>query len=272
MPGPSGALAASVTSLADPWIDALRHSHQHVASFVEGLGPDQLRQTSTADEWTVAQVLSHLGSGAEINLGGLRAQLDGAENTVENQAVWDRWNNSSPEEQATNFVAVDDELISTYEGMDDSTRNSLRISLGFLPEPIDLATAVGMRLSEHAFHSWDVFSTFDPDAAVDRPSTDLLVAWASPVFRFMANGEWTGDPGVIELRLSDPELTLALAVGDETSLTPGPASGAAGRLEIPAEAWLRLTYGRLKGDHVPAGITSEPTDLVDRLRSLFKGF
>jgi uncharacterized protein (TIGR03083 family) len=272
MPGSPVAVDRPVTSEADAWIDALRRSHDHLATFVGTLSSDQLGRQSSASEWTVAQVLSHLGSGAEINLANLRGQLAGTEVGDINQGIWDRWNGSSPEDQAKNFVAIDEELVSTYEGLDDDTRTNFQIELGFLPAPISLATAVGMRLSEHAFHSWDVVSTFDAAATLDQPSTDLLVRWASPVFRFMANGEWTGDAGVVELHLSDPDLTLSLAVGDETALTPGPATEPIGHADLPAEAWLRLTYGRLKDDHIPAGITSEPADLVDRLHGLFKGF
>ena len=32
----------------------------------------------------------------------------------------------------------------------------MRIDLGFLPEPVDVATAARFRLSEFALHQWDV--------------------------------------------------------------------------------------------------------------------
>jgi hypothetical protein len=40
-------------------------------------------------------------------------------------------------------------------------------------------------------------------------------------------------------------------------------------LEIPAEAFLRLAYGRLDEEHTPAGI--DPTHLAE-LRRVFPGF
>ena len=49
-----------------PWISALRHSHDRLRASVQSLGPDQLAQRSYPSEWTIAQVLSHLGSQAEI--------------------------------------------------------------------------------------------------------------------------------------------------------------------------------------------------------------
>ena len=50
----------------DPWIGALRHSHGRLQALVEPLGLSQLEQRSYASEWSIAQVLSHLGSQAEI--------------------------------------------------------------------------------------------------------------------------------------------------------------------------------------------------------------
>ena len=63
----------------DPWISALRHSHDRLRASVEPLGPDQLAQRSYPSEWTIAQVLSHLGSQAEIFGLMLEAGLAGQE-------------------------------------------------------------------------------------------------------------------------------------------------------------------------------------------------
>ena len=60
----------------DPWIGTLRRSHDRLQALVEPLGQDQLEQRSYASEWSIAQVLSHLGSGAEIFSLFLDAGLD----------------------------------------------------------------------------------------------------------------------------------------------------------------------------------------------------
>ena len=49
-----------------PWISALRHSHDRLRASAEPLDLAQLEQLSYASEWSIAQVLSHLGSQAEI--------------------------------------------------------------------------------------------------------------------------------------------------------------------------------------------------------------
>jgi uncharacterized protein (TIGR03083 family) len=260
-----------MTADATPWIDALHLSHDHLADKIAELTPDQLRAQSMCTDWDVSQVLSHLGSGAEITRNGLDAAVNGTE-PPPNEAIWDRWNAMSPDERATAFVDSDARHLEMLDSLDDATRESLQIDLGFLPAPIDLTTAVGMRLNEHALHSWDVFATFDPEAGVDRSSAALLASRVSPVFRFMANGEWAGEPGTIALHLTDPEIALSLGVGDETTLTTGSATDPVARLDLPAEAWLRLIYGRLAPERTPSDVRAEPDDLVDQLRGLFKGF
>ena len=60
---------------------------------VEPLTPGRLTEQSYCTDWSVAQVLSHLGSGAEIGLMMLPGALGEAE-PVSRDAfgpVWDRW-------------------------------------------------------------------------------------------------------------------------------------------------------------------------------------
>jgi MDMPI C-terminal domain len=42
-------------------------------------------------------------------------------------------------------------------------------------------------------------------------------------------------------------------------------------VQMPAEALLRLAYGRLDPEHTPAAVTGDPAAL-DRLRAVFPGF
>ena len=92
-------------TLADRTIAALRASHDVLAALVPDLTEEQLRSPSGAAEWSLAQVLSHLGSGAEIGLGNLAAARDGdpLPGQDANQEVWDRWDAMSPRDQATGF-------------------------------------------------------------------------------------------------------------------------------------------------------------------------
>jgi hypothetical protein len=55
-----------MTELVDLTIAELRSNHDRLATFVDELDEAQLKSPSGAAEWTIADVLSHLGSGAEI--------------------------------------------------------------------------------------------------------------------------------------------------------------------------------------------------------------
>ncbi len=96
-----------MSTLADKTIAALRTNHDNLVAFVRDLDADDLVRTSGASEWTVAQVFSHLGSGAEIGLATLRAALDGqdAPDGEFNQSVWARWNAKSHGRSAWSSVS-----------------------------------------------------------------------------------------------------------------------------------------------------------------------
>jgi uncharacterized protein (TIGR03083 family) len=162
---------------ADRTIDALQSGHDDLAGLVRTLTPVQLTGPSGASEWDVSQVLSHLGSGAVITKAGLDGALSGTGNPAPdfNQGVWARWNAMTPQERADGVLAADAELLAAYHRMDGQVRESLRTDLGFLPEPVDLATAAGFRLNEFALHSWDVRVAFDPAATIRPEAVPLLV-------------------------------------------------------------------------------------------------
>jgi len=92
-----------------PWIQALRHSHDVLRATAEPLTEDQLRQRSYASEWSIAQVLSHLGSQSEIFGLFLDAGLTGQDPPGMEQFVpiWDIWNAKGPQAQADDALLAD---------------------------------------------------------------------------------------------------------------------------------------------------------------------
>src|SRR5882762_8659508 len=118
-------------SSPDPWISALRHSHDRLRASVEPLGPDQLAQRSYPSEWTIAQVLSHLGSQAEIFGLILQAGLAGQEppGPEEFPPIWDTWNAKDPQAQATDALRADQATLERLESMDADERERLHLKL-----------------------------------------------------------------------------------------------------------------------------------------------
>ena len=165
------------------WIAVLPRLARSTRRHVAGLDEEALGRPSMCTDWTVAQVLSHLGSGAEIGRETLGAAADGRDPAVDVEAVWARWNAMAPRQMATEFAISDRRLVETFEALDDAQLSGLRLSLPFLAEPIDIATVAAFRLNEHALHSWDVVAAIDHGAELAPDAAALLVDRQSDVRR-----------------------------------------------------------------------------------------
>jgi uncharacterized protein (TIGR03083 family) len=264
-------------TLADPAIDADHRTYQRLAALVGTLTDEQLTQPSACSEWTVAQVLSHLGSGAEITLDTLRAAQAGADRAADaNEAVWDRWNAMSPREQADGFVRAGGELDRALAELVPAQRSTLRVPMGFLPEPADVGLFVGLRLNEAALHAWDVEVAFDPAATIPDDVAAVLVDQYVGPLAFLLGftskpGELTGRPVTLVVRTSSPDRVLGLALADQASLTQAPEQSS-GELRVPAEALPRLLTGRLRATDTEGSVHVDGAVSLDDLRRVFPGY
>lgn len=254
-------------------IGVLRNSHERLAGLARPLTPEQLRAQSYDTDWTIAQVLSHLGSGAEIATLSLAAALggDGLDQGAF-PAIWDTWNNRTPEMQAADALTWDSEYVSRLEQLTGEELDS--IELDFFGRKLDAAGLVRLRLSEHAVHTWDVAVVSDPAATVLPDAVPEALEQISQLLSFVAKP--AGDSFRVRVRTTGPDGDYLLDVGEPVTLsswadgTESDSTEVDGVLELPAEALLRLLYGRLDPEHTP-GYTAEGIDL-DRLRAVFPGF
>jgi uncharacterized protein (TIGR03083 family) len=258
-----------VTSDPRALIGILRNSHNRLAALAAPLGPDELRAQSYDTDWTIAQVLSHLGSGAEIAMLGLSAVLSGTGQIDQAgwPAIWEAWNNRTPEAQAADSLTWDEQHVSRLEQLTDEQLAA--IQLEFFGRQLDAAGLIRMRLSEHAVHTWDVAVAVDPAATVLAEAVPEALQQISGLLSFVAKP--AGDSFRVRVRTTSPDGDYLLDVGEPASLSSWvDGSAVDGVLDLPAEALLRLLYGRLDPAHTPAH-TAEGIDL-DRLRAVFPGF
>ena len=196
-----------MTSTADQAISALRTGHDTLTGLVAELPDGALTGPSGASEWTIADVLSHLGSGAEIGLATLEASLSGADAPGNdfNQGVWGRWNAMAPQEQADGFVKANEALVSRYEGLDEQTRQTQQIKM-FLPDPVDVATSAAFRLNEFTLHSWDVRVAADPAAVLAAEAVPSLLDVAPYMFGWIGKPKdvLAGKHVVVAVHTTDP--------------------------------------------------------------------
>lgn len=269
-----------MSTLADRTISALRHNHDELTARVRGLDEEDLARQSGSAQWDVAHVLSHLGSGAEIALAGLQAGIAGHDDAPGqdfNQLVWDRWNAMSPREMAQGFLDANERLVTAFESLDATARQEIKVKLGFLPFPADVALLSGLRLNEATLHGWDVTVAFDPQATLTvEEATAALEQLSGPLgflLGFLAKPDvLDGTQTTLRVETTDPQRVLSLVLGESVSLAEEPTDNG-GVLALPAEALLRLFAGRLDEAHTPESVTITGSVItLDQLRRVFPGF
>ncbi len=252
----------------DPWIGALRHSHDRLQALVGPLDAAQLRQQSYASEWSIAQVLSHLGSQAEIFGLFLEAGLTGQDPPGRDVFVpiWNVWNAKDSQAQATDGLRADEATLGRIESLDPEERARLRLHMFGMD--MDLTGLVRMRVGEHAVHTWDVAVALDPTATVAPDAVGLLIDTVGQLAARVAEPD--GKQRRLRVSTTDPERHFILETGEAVSLTESDDDEDLPGLRLPAEAFVRLVCGRLGPAHTPP-VEADGVDL-DELRQLFPGF
>jgi uncharacterized protein (TIGR03083 family) len=247
-------------------VRAVRASHDRLAGLVAELDGDGLRAQSYDTEWSIADVLSHLGSGAEIFSLYVDAGAAGGEPPSRDAfpGIWDTWNARSPEEQTARSIEANEALVSRIESLTPEQRAGFQVAM-FGPVPMDLAAFLGMRLSEHAVHTWDVAVALDPAARLAPDAVDLLVDSAPRMAGFV--GKKAPAPVAIAVAVNDPERAFTLDTGG-VSVLPAGSEATSASLALPAEAFIRLIAGRLDdaAELEASGVT------LPELKSVFPGF
>jgi hypothetical protein len=130
----------------------------------------------------------------------------------------------------------------------------------------DFDRAVRLRLGEHVLHTWDIEVTFDPEATLQTEAVQFLIDSLELLVRFTAKA--TENAHTLHIRTTNPQRELALTQSADGVTLEAVEGVDSHDLEIPAEAFVRLAYGRLDPEHTPAGV--DPTHL-DELRRVFPG-
>jgi uncharacterized protein (TIGR03083 family) len=251
------------------WLAALRRSHERMTALVGGLTDAQATLRSYADEWSLAQVASHLGSQAEIFELFLTAGLTGggAPDSDTFVPIWDRWNALPPRSQIADSVAANEHFIARLEHLEPDQQDAFALSL--FGSEVDIAGLTALRLGEHALHTWDIAVALDAAAVVAPDAVELLI----DLLPQRAASAGTPVPGgrPVEVVTSDPPRTYGLTLDPAVTLTPRDAvSPDAAVVRFPAEAFLRLVAGRLDPQHTPLGV--DAAEHLDELRQAFPGF
>jgi len=249
-------------------LHALRTSQQHLAGLITGLDPAELERPSYDEGWSVADVLSHLGSQTEIFTQFIDAGLAGTEPPSNDSfgPIWDAWNAKSPQAQAVDSLAADAAFVDHWEAFSGEQLDTFGLSIFGME--VDAAGLLAMRLGEHALHSWDVAVAFDPDATLLPEATELIVDSLGALVARVGRAE--ADPVTVAVSTSAPVRPLVLDTAT-VSLVSGEAPADSPQLDLSAEALIRLVYGRLDDRHLGAPPATANGIGLDRVRAVFPG-
>jgi len=244
----------------------LRASVGRLHQLCRGLDDAQLEAQSYCRDWSIADVLSHLGSAAVIMRRRLEDALAGRATPDDfPPSVWDEWNAKPARVKADDALVADEAVLEALETVGPPDRDRLTFPMG--PLTFDFDQFARARVNEHAFHTWDIEVVFDETAHLPHDVAALVVDNLGLIARF--TGRPSGAARDVVVGTTDPvrEFTVRLAV-DAVELGPGGNEGALD-LVLPAEAFCRLVYGRLDAAHTP--VVTGDAAVFDALRAVFPG-
>jgi uncharacterized protein (TIGR03083 family) len=249
---------------------ALRASYEQIAPVAARV--EAVTGPSYCDDWSIAQVFSHLGSGAEIGCNLLRSAL-GDGDAPPPEEIWTRWNALSPAEMAAGYVTSTGRYLDAYEQLSPEQAESMLLPFFIGPTPV--AGVLTFRLHEHLLHAWDIMVVADPQATLLPAGVPLLLEIPVGMARFAAKPGAVDLPGPVRVAITttDPDRELAFSIdGDQAALAFGAAEDPTGTLTLPAESFLRLASGRLAPEHTPAAVSATGSPTLDELRQIFPGY
>ena len=247
-------------------LEPLRASVARLRDIVESLDDAQLEQQAYPTEWRIADVLSHVGSGAVIMSRRVEDGLAGRSMPEDfAPSVWEEWNAKSPREKADAAVAADRELVARLEAVGEQARSAFSTSFG--PLTVGFDDLIAFRLNEHGMHTWDVEVTLDSTAGLHPEQIALMIDNLGLIARYTAKP--TGSLRTVAVRTTEPARDFVVALtADSVTFSAEPADGQQ-QIVLPAEAFARLVYGRLDPDHTPP--FDGDADILDELRKVFPG-
>jgi uncharacterized protein (TIGR03083 family) len=248
--------------MADTPLEALLYSVARLRDIVGQLADADLTRPAYPRDWSIADVLSHLGSGAVIAQRRLDDGIAGKETPDDfAPSVWDTWNAKSPTGKRDDALVADAALAARLDAVTPDERGRFALAMG--PMTVDFDGFVGLRLNEHAFHTWDIDVANDPEATIPIRLAELVVDNLELIARFTAQP--TGDTQTIRISTTDPDRNFQIELSVDAVTFRRTNTTQRVDLQLPSEAFARLVYGRLDIDHTPPGHHEHALDVLRRV-------
>jgi uncharacterized protein (TIGR03083 family) len=248
-------------------LSVLRSSVERLSAQVRPLDDEQLVHHAYPSAWSIADVLSHVGSSALIMQRRLDDAVAGRAMPDEfSEQVWAEWDAKSPRAKVDDGLMADEAFTARLEDVGADARSTVSISFG--PITFDWDQFVCTRLNEHTLHGWDVAVSLDPSATLPADAVAYVIDNLELIGRFTAQP--VAPERTVTVATSEPERGFAVSVKATTAEFASTGVSADPTLRMPAEAFIRLVYGRLDADHTPASVEGD-ADALEQLRQVFPG-
>ena len=146
----------------------------------------------------------------------LRARTEDSPSYEERAQLWAKWAAWTPEQQAVESIAVDEQFVAALEALDDAAVEALHRELAGLD--LDASQVLRLRVSEHSMHGWDIAVMFDDDAVVPPVGVPGLLDVLPVTLRLAAQPH--DDLLRVRVRTTDPARDYLLELAQsETRLT-----------------------------------------------------
>ena len=231
-----------------------------VKKYFVSLSPDDLQKPSACEDWSVADVLGHLGGQAfalQVNRGiqGDYSPPEGATAVADHdedgfaRGISDRAK-TTREQHGEQLVTVVnqrlDETVTVFNGVDPKEWETLCY---WPPGPEPVRTLLDMRIAELTMHTWDIRSVLDGEYHLSPDSVGVLIDTVDrAVRRAFRPDPSLARPLVHRFVVSGPAATSR----DIVIAAEGPQVGPAGDQEpdvtfqCDGETYVLVMYGRLK--------------------------
>jgi uncharacterized protein (TIGR03083 family) len=251
------------------WRDALRTTAARLTTVVTPLDAQAIRGRSYDSDWTIAQVMSHIGSQSEVFEQFLEAALTGEEVPAPDSfpPIWARWDAKSPEQQVHDALGAVERHVACFDAITDNQLATFRIE--FFGMDLDAAGFINTRVSEFTLHTWDVEVALQPAATLEQQSVELLVDVAPRMAARLAKP--ASYPFRMWTHTIDAESDLLWDCAEIVTVGSGVGDEGDARVDLPAESLIRLLAGRLDPAHTPSTVTASGVDLDD-VRAIFPGY
>jgi uncharacterized protein (TIGR03083 family) len=249
--------------------ESLKQLHEsvgHLAEVVATIDPEKYTSPAYPKEWSIADTMSHIGSGAVILSQRFDDIVAGTEyDQAFHQGVWDEWNAKAPEGQVADALVADGALLDRLQMIDEAGREAFEFSMG--PMTFDFNGFVSLRLQEHVLHTWDIEVMGDGSVTLSEGAAAIIID-RTPIYVGFA-AKPIGEDLEVRVHTSDPERSFLLSFAGESVTLAVNEHGGNVDLELPGESFVRLIAGRLDAQHTPRSVVGER---LDDLRRAFPGY